>query len=99
MSASNFDVRTTSHFDRLFKKLVAGHRKEDVEVLGQALAILEADPFNRTRRYPIKKLEDVAPGEGQYRLRIRRWRFRYDIWTDRGQVELSYCGLRRENTY
>jgi hypothetical protein len=58
---------------------------------------LEADPHNRSRSYAIKKLEGVRSGEGQYRLRIGRWRFRYDIV---GQdVVLHYCGLRREETY
>lgn len=99
MSVPTFEVRTTPRFERLFKKLAAGHRHEAFEIFDQALAMLKADPYNRNRRYPIKKLEGVAQGEGQYRLRIRRWRFRYDIWADRQQVELNFCGLRREDTY
>lgn len=83
----------------LFKKLAAGHPQDAVDTLGQAIATLKVDPYNRTRRYPIRKLEGGAPGEGQYRLRIRRWRFRYDIWADCQQVALNYCGLRREDTY
>jgi hypothetical protein len=59
--------------------------------------ILSADPYNRTRRSHIKKLEGIPSGEGQYRLSLGRWRFRFDIV---GQVVLlSYCGLRREDTY
>ena len=65
----------------------------------RALAILKTDPYNRSRCHPIKTLEGVPSGEGQYRLRVRRWRFRYDIWSDRQQVELSFCGLRKEDTY
>jgi len=42
-------------------------------------------------------LEGVPLGEGQYRLRLGRWRFRYDI--EGRQVWLRYCGLRREETY
>ena len=68
-------------------------------MFAQSIAILKIDPYNRTRRHPIKKLEGVPPGEGQYRLKLRRWRFRYDIWSDRQQVELNFCGLRREDTY
>lgn len=56
-----------------------------------------ADPFNRTRRHHIKKLEDVSSGDGPYRLSLGRWRFRYDILDQ--VVLLSYCGLRREDTY
>jgi len=36
-------------------------------------------------------------GEGQYRLSLDRWRFRYDV---AGRVVLmTYFGLRREDTY
>ena len=57
----------------------------------------KADPYNRERRYHLKKLKGVAAGAGAYRLALGRWRFRYDI---SGQVvELHYCGLRREDTY
>jgi mRNA-degrading endonuclease RelE of RelBE toxin-antitoxin system len=94
-----FDVRTTPRFDRLLKKLASQHRQEAAGMFAQALAIIKTAPYNRSRCHPIKKLEGVPPGEGQYRLRLRRWRFRYDIWRDRGQVELNYCGLRREDTY
>jgi mRNA-degrading endonuclease RelE of RelBE toxin-antitoxin system len=55
------------------------------------------DPYNKNRKYPIKKLQGVPAGEGQYRLRSGRFRFRYDI-ADR-EVVLLYCGLRREDTY
>ncbi|PYV40050.1 MAG: hypothetical protein DMG06_21460 [Acidobacteria bacterium] len=58
---------------------------------------LQSDPYNRSRRHAIKKLEGVKPGEGQYRLRLGRWRFRYDIFGQ--EVVLHYCGLRREETY
>jgi mRNA-degrading endonuclease RelE of RelBE toxin-antitoxin system len=94
-----FDVRTTPRFGRLLKKLASQHRQEAGEMFARALAILKTGPHNRSRRHPIKKLEGVTSGEGQYRLRLRRWRFRYDIWSDRGQVELNYCGLRREDSY
>lgn len=92
-----FDVRTTPHVDRLLKKLASQHPQETREVFTQAVTILKLDPYNRNRRYPIKKLEGVRRGDGQYRLKLRRWRFRYDI---AGQdVWLHYCGLRREDTY
>ena len=39
----------------------------------------------------------MAPGDGQYRLRIQRFRFRYDI-KDR-LVALAACSLRREDSY
>jgi hypothetical protein len=93
----SFDVRTTARFDRLLKKLAIRHRQEAGVMYAQALSILAADPHNRTRQHHIKKLEDVPPGDGQYRLKLGRWRFRFDVVDQ--VVILSYCGLRREDTY
>ena len=93
---TSFTVETTTHFERLLNKLVPRHP----ELTGNyraALTILESDPYNRQRQHNIKKLENVAAGDGQYRLRIGRWRFRYDI---SGQtVILKRVSLRREDTY
>ena len=60
-------------------------------------AVLSTDPHNRSGGHPIKKLEGVPPGEGQWRLAFGRFRFRYDITGT--VVELVYCGLRRKDTY
>jgi mRNA-degrading endonuclease RelE of RelBE toxin-antitoxin system len=91
-----FDVQPTARFEREMKKLARAHPQatDEYEAI---LPILSADPYNRTRRYPIKKLEGVRPGDGQYRIRMRRFRFRYDI---EGQVVfLKACSLRREDSY
>jgi hypothetical protein len=91
-----FAVQTTPRYERLSNKLQRAHRGFEATEKS-AVTILSADPYNRTRRYHIKKLEAVSSGEGQYRLSLGRWRFRYDIV---GQVvALHYCGLRREDTY
>ena len=91
-----FSVRTTSAFDRDFRKLAKQHR-DLVEHYGRAISILENDPYNRSRAHNIKKLQGVLAGEGQYRLRLGRFRFRYDI---AGRVAtLVACNLRREDTY
>lgn len=67
------------------------------EVFGKAIDILESDPYNLSQVYDIKKLSNITDGLGEYRLRIGRWRFRYDI---RGsEVIFYFCGLRNENTY
>ncbi len=96
MTTPPFDIHPTSRYGRLATKLHKGNR--DFEATEKsAVAVLSTDPYNRTRRHHIKKLEGVPSGEGQYRLSLGRWRFRYDIL---GQVVLlSYCGLRREDTY
>jgi hypothetical protein len=89
-------VHSTSHYQRLSTKLQKSQRDFEATELS-AVAIPAADPHNRSRRHNIGKLEDVPPGEGQYRLSLGRWRFRYDII---GQVVLlSDCGLRRKDTY
>lgn len=92
----SFSVRTSSRFDRLAKTLTL--RQPDFPSrYDRAREILGTDPSNRTRSCPIKKLEGVKQGDGQYRLSLGRWRFRYDIY-GRGVV-LHYCGLRQEKTY
>jgi len=79
-----------------FQQAAKNHRDFDALEKGAA-SILSEDLDNRTRRHHVKKLEGIALGEGQYRLSLGRWRFRYDIV---GQVVwLYYCGLRREDTY
>ena len=94
--SSPFTVHPTSHYQRLSKRLRKGHRNFEATE-GNAAATLSTDPYNRSRSHKIKKLEDVPRGEGQYRISLGRWRFRYDILSQ--VVLLSYCGLRREDTY
>ncbi len=91
-----FTVRTTPHFERLMRRLSRRHR-DLADRYADALQILQDDPVNRSGAHPIRKLERVTVGEGQYRLRLGRWRFRYDIIAR--EVVLHYCGLRREDTY
>lgn len=74
-----FSVHTTPHFDRLFKKLTRQH-SDLGDRYAEALEILTGDPHNLSRRHQIQKLEGMRPGEGEYRLRLGRWRFRYDIF-------------------
>jgi hypothetical protein len=94
--ARTFQVQSTSGFDRLAKSYRKQH-KEFPDLLDHAVTILERDPVNSGRRYSIGKLSDVKPGEGQYRLRLDRWRFRYDV--SGAKVTLRYRGLRRDGTY
>jgi mRNA-degrading endonuclease RelE of RelBE toxin-antitoxin system len=91
-----FTVRTTPRFERLLRRLLRRHT-DLLDRYADAIRILEGDPQNRSGTYAIRKLEGVAIGEGQYRLRLGRWRFRYDVVGR--DVVLHYCGLRREETY
>lgn len=91
-----FTVHTTPRFDR--EAHVLRERQPDsFKQFSVALDILEHEPYNRCRAHTIKKPEAVPAGKGQYRLRLRRFRFRYDI--EENTVTLRYCGLRREDTY
>jgi mRNA-degrading endonuclease RelE of RelBE toxin-antitoxin system len=96
MNPPAYSVLTTSHFDRLMKKLAPKH-PELVERFEQAISILSVDPYNKSGKHAIKKLVGVPVGEGQYRLRSGRFRFRYDV--EELEIVLHYCGLRREDTY
>ena len=91
-----FSVRATPHYDRLARRLLRQHPEFDA-LETRAREILEVDPRNRTQRYHIKKIVDVPAGEGEWRLALGRFRFRYDIYGQ--EVVLQYCGLRREDSY
>jgi mRNA-degrading endonuclease RelE of RelBE toxin-antitoxin system len=67
------------------------------ETFGRVIEILKADPYNSSRQHPIKKLEGVSAGDGQYRIRSGRLRFRYDV--DSPVVVLKACSLRGEDSY
>lgn len=95
--AGGFSIITTAHFDRLAKALNRRHPGVFMVALKKVLGALESDPYNVQRRFAIKKLTDVRPGDGQYRLRMGRFRFRYDISNE--TVTMVRCSLRRENTY
>lgn len=90
-----FRVETTPHFDRLFRKLAKKH-PELIGYLPTIRATLQTDPYNHNGRQAIKKLSG-SQVDGQWRLRLGRFRFRYDITSQ--TVELKYVGLRREDTY
>ena len=95
MSETSFQVVTTPRFDRLARKLSRRHPGEFVGHLTEAITTLSADPYNTSGTHPIKKLTAVE--EGKFRLRVRRFRFRYDI--EGRTVVLLYCALRNEATY
>ena len=91
-----FSVGATPHYDRLARRLIAQHPEFDA-LENRARQILETDPTNRMRQHHIKKLEAVAVGDGQWRLSLGRFRFRYDIYSS--EVMLQHCGFRPETTY
>lgn len=96
MTPAPFLVRTTSHYERLARLLRKRQPKFNA-AHQSAVSILGQDPTNRPGVYDIKKLTNVPRGQGQWRLALGRFRFRYDIYEQ--DVVLQYCGLRREDTY
>lgn len=75
---STFRVLSTAAFGRSIKRL-AKKNTEIPEIFESLLSILQTDPQNISRRHNIKKLVNVAPGDGQWRIRFGVYRLRYDI--------------------
>jgi mRNA-degrading endonuclease RelE of RelBE toxin-antitoxin system len=74
-----FRVVTTPSFEREFRKLSRGNNKL-LDALQELIGVLSEDPHGRTGRHSIKKLAGLQPGEGQWRIRWREYRLRYDIF-------------------
>jgi len=91
-----FSIDVTTHYERFSDRLMDQHLEFE-NISRRARDILCRDPYNRTRTHRIKKLKAVPFGEGQWRLSLGRFRFRYDIHDKK--VVLQYCSLRREDTY
>lgn len=69
-----YKVLVTKTFEKSFRKLKDNDVKSN---LVSTIDILSKDPFNLTKKYNIKKLVNAQPGE--WRIRIRDYRLRYDI--------------------
>jgi hypothetical protein len=62
LNAPFYSVVTTAHFDRLLKKLAPKH-PDLVERFEEAVGILSLDPYNKSNKYPIKKLQGCLRGK------------------------------------
>jgi hypothetical protein len=61
-----FNVQTSSHFERLATAQLKKHA-EFAPLLGQAIRILQIDPYNQSRTNAIKKLTgSQTEGNGDY---------------------------------
>jgi mRNA-degrading endonuclease RelE of RelBE toxin-antitoxin system len=76
---SQFRVLTTPSFERDARKTSKGNQIL-ANAMEELVAVLAEDPHNRSGRHPIKKLAGLRPGEGQWRIRWREYRLRYDIF-------------------
>jgi len=90
-----FRVLTTPAFERDFRKASKGNALL-IGALEELLGILQKDPHNRTGQNNIKKLVGLKPGEGQWRLRWRDHRLRYDIF---GQEVVLHSFRHRREAY
>jgi mRNA-degrading endonuclease RelE of RelBE toxin-antitoxin system len=73
-----FTVLTTPAFEREFRRVSKGNSKL-IDGLDELIATLREDPYNISGQHNIKKLAGANPGEGQWRIRWRDYRLRYDI--------------------
>jgi mRNA-degrading endonuclease RelE of RelBE toxin-antitoxin system len=88
-----YSALTTPAFERDFRKASKGSAAL-VGALEELLGVLRNDPHNRTGQHNIKKLAGLEPGEGQWRIRWRDYRLRYDIFGE--EVILHSFRHRRE---
>ena len=77
--AGAFHVVTTPAFEREFRRVSRGNAAL-VDALAGLLHILTEDPHKRSGQHQIKKLTGLRLGEGQWRIRWRDYRLRYDIF-------------------
>lgn len=75
---ARFTVVITSAFKRDLKRLEKDQH-EITSLYEEVVFILENDPYNIERKHDIKKLGGVKHGNGQFRMRIGKWRIRYVI--------------------
>jgi mRNA-degrading endonuclease RelE of RelBE toxin-antitoxin system len=95
MPADPFRVLTTPAFERDFRRISRGSAPL-VDAMEELLAILRRDPHNRSGQHKIKKLAGCKPGEGQWRIRWREYRLRYDIF---GNDVALYSFRHRKDAY
>lgn len=63
MAPAEFSVFVTARFERDYHRLLKGHADLATHY-AEAISALKIDPYNRSLRHAIKKLEGVPAGEG-----------------------------------
>ncbi len=93
--STSYRILVTSFFE----KNVRRKSKKDKRVLkeiGNLKEILAVDPYNLAKRFDIKKLKSLKPGQGQFRIRLKDYRLRYDIF---GHDVVLYSFRHRKDIY
>ena len=91
----SFAVLTIPACERNFRKVSQGSRLL-IDALDEIVASLREDPTTSAAFIKIKKLASVKSGEGQWRIRWRDNRLRYDIL---GQEEVMHTFRRRKDAH
>ena len=73
-----FQVLTTPAFEREFRRVSRGSSLL-VNALENLITTLREDPYNKSGRHKIRKLAGLKSGGGQWRIRWRDYRLRYDM--------------------
>lgn len=90
-----FSVLTTPAFEKEFRKVSKGNPIL-VGALEELITILREDPYNFSGQHKIKKLVGVEAGDGQWRIRWRDYRLRYDIL---GREVIMHAFRHRKDAY
>ena len=90
-----FAVLITPAFERDFRK-ASKVNPILINALEELIVTLQEDPYNHSGQHKIKKLTGVKPGEGQWRIRWRDYRLRYDI---RGKDVVLHAFRHRKEAY
>ena len=90
-----FRVVTTPAFEREFRRVSRGSLLL-VNALENLITTLREDPYNKSGQHKIKKLAGLKPGGGQWRIRWREYRLRYDIV---GQEVVLHSFRHRKEAY
>ncbi len=92
---NHFRVLITPGYER-DAGAISRHRPSVAAAMEQLLSILRRDQYNRSRQHQIKKLTGCKAGQGQWRIRWREYRLRYDIL---GNDVLLYSFQHRKDAY
>ena len=91
----SFRLVSLPAFERDVRRRLRQH-PEIIDRIQDARTALQQDPHNRSREHNIRKLTDVRPGEGQWRIRVGNFRLRYDI---SGRDVVLYSLRHRREVY
>ena len=88
-------IQVTSFFEQDVSRQTKKDKRA-LRVIEHFKEILATDPYNLSQRFDIKKLKGLQAGQGQFRIRFKDWRLRYDIF---GRDVVLYAFRHRKDIY